>query len=120
MGEVEITHSFKEANNSDASSCETNMVNFKTLGQKKTMSATNPLVIAAPPIIQVPLPTVDPILELADVIMSVRPNSSEAPLLDKHKKKELTEGMSKRSKKRQGKQARHSSLPRLQTLSCGN
>ena len=79
MGEVEITHSFKEANNSDASSCETNMVNFKTLGQKKTMSATNPPVIAAPPIIQVPLPTVDPVVELTEANEVVQPSPSDVP-----------------------------------------
>ena len=34
--------------------------------------------------------------------MGVDPSSSEAPLLDKHKGKELTAGMSKRPKKKAG------------------
>ncbi|GFY91237.1 hypothetical protein Acr_07g0014330 [Actinidia rufa] len=63
MGEVEIAHYFMEANNSDASLGETNMVRFRTL------------------------------------VMGVGPSSSEASLLDKRQGKELTTGLSKRSKK---------------------
>ena len=64
VSEVEIAYSFKEANDSDTSSSKTKMVKFKTLGQKKTALAANPLIVAAPPISQVPLPTVNTILEL--------------------------------------------------------
>ena len=85
VGEVEISHSFREANDSNASSGETNMVRFRTLGQNKTALATDPPIIAAPPINQVLLPTVDLILVLADAVMGIRPSSSEALLLDKHK-----------------------------------
>ena len=62
--EVEIVHSFKEANDSDMSVEETNMVRFKTLGQKKTMLTITPPVVVAPPVIQVPPPTTDPIMTL--------------------------------------------------------
>ena len=64
------------------------MVSFRTLGQKKVAP------VVAPPIIQVPLPTVDPILAMVDAVMGGGPSSSEAPLLDKHKGNELTMGLS--------------------------
>ena len=102
VSEVEIAHSLKEANDSDTSSSKTNMVKFKTLDQKKIALATNPLVVAAPPISQVPLPTINTILELTNAIMRVGPNTLETPLLDKRKEEELTVGTSKRSKKKAG------------------
>ena len=78
------------------------MVRFRTLGQKLIPPAAHPPTIEAPPISQVPLPTVDAILAFADVVMGVKSSSSEALLLDKHKGKELAVGPSKRSKKKAG------------------
>ena len=103
MGEVEIAHSFREAYDFDVRSSETYMVKFKALGQKKTMPTIRPPVVASPPISQVPPQTINPIMELVEAIMGVDLNSSEVPLLDKHKGKKLTVGTSKRSKKRQGR-----------------
>ena len=71
MGEIKIAHSFREANDFDASSGETNMVRFKTLGQKKIVLATDPSAIVALPTSQVPLPTVNPILALAYAVMGL-------------------------------------------------
>ena len=50
VGEVDIAHSFREANDSDGSSGKTNMVRFQTLGQKKTVPTANPPTIANLPI----------------------------------------------------------------------
>ena len=47
---VEIVHSFREPNDSEASSGEVNMVKFKNLHQKDTPLAANPPTIAAPPV----------------------------------------------------------------------
>ena len=74
----------------DASSGKVVMApKFRTLGQKKSSLAVDPLSIAAPPISQVPLPTPDPILALATHVGD-NMGSSEALLLDKCKGKELT------------------------------
>ncbi|GFS42840.1 hypothetical protein Acr_00g0082000 [Actinidia rufa] len=100
VGKVEIAHSFKEANDSDASSGETNMVSFKTLDQKKSTPVVDPPTITGPPISQVHLPTIDPILAMADAVMGFGPSSLEALLLDKRKGKELTVDSYKRSKKK--------------------
>ena len=40
--EVEIAHSFREANDSNVTSGEINMVRFRTLGQKKFVPAADP------------------------------------------------------------------------------
>ena len=74
------------------SSCETNKVKFKNLSQKKTVPIAKPLIVAAPPISQVPPPIIDSIMVLAEAILGVEPNSFEAPLLDKPKGKELKMG----------------------------
>ena len=100
MKEVEIVHSFRKANNSDASLGETNMVKFKNLNQKKTAPISNTSAIAAPLFSQVPPQIVDLIVELAEAIMRVDLNLPETLLLDKHKGKELMAGTSKRSKKK--------------------
>ncbi|XP_057482015.1 uncharacterized protein LOC130768942 [Actinidia eriantha] len=63
--EGEIAHYFREGNDTDATSSETDMGRFKTLGQKKFMLAADPSAIAAFPISQVPLPTPNLFLALA-------------------------------------------------------
>ncbi|GFZ08223.1 hypothetical protein Acr_20g0000310 [Actinidia rufa] len=72
VGEVETTHFFGEAYNSDASSGEINMVRFSTLGQKRTTPTVVHPVVIAPPVSQVPLPTVNQILALTDAVGLVR------------------------------------------------
>ncbi|GFY97124.1 FLG22-induced receptor-like kinase 1 [Actinidia rufa] len=63
--EVEIAHSFREGCDTDASSSEIKMGRFRTLGQKKSAPAIVTPAIAAPHIIQVPLPTPDPVSALS-------------------------------------------------------
>ena len=76
------------------------MVKFKNLCQKDTPPTAHLLAIVAPISSQVPPQTVDLIVALAEAIVRVDPNSSEATLLNKRKGKELTAGLSKRSKKK--------------------
>ncbi|GFY81021.1 hypothetical protein Acr_01g0008300 [Actinidia rufa] len=78
IGEVEITHSFREGGVSGTSSSEANMASS-----------------------QVPLPATTPILA-PTAQDGVKLSSSEAPLLDKRKGKQLTKGPSKKSKKNKG------------------
>ncbi|GFZ14413.1 hypothetical protein Acr_24g0006030 [Actinidia rufa] len=67
--EVEIDHNFREGNDFDTTSSETNIGRLKTQGQKKSTLTADPSAIAG-----------------------VESSSSESPLLDKHKGKDLTMG----------------------------
>ena len=63
--EVEIDHSFKEGYDTNVTSSKINMERFRTLGQKKSVPAIDPLAIASFLINQGPLPALDPILALS-------------------------------------------------------
>ncbi|GFY91068.1 hypothetical protein Acr_07g0012640 [Actinidia rufa] len=74
----------------------------KTLGQKKFVSAADPLSIAAPPINQVPLPAIDPVLALAiilskDVVDLVEESLEEIKDLASKKLTAISEWMKKQS-----------------------
>ncbi|GFY92441.1 hypothetical protein Acr_08g0008370 [Actinidia rufa] len=98
--EVEITHSFREGNDSDASLGETNMGRFRTLGQKKFVLATDPTVIAVPPISQVSLPALDLVLALVTRAW-VKLSSLEPHSWTNTRGRSLA-GPSKKSKKKAG------------------
>ncbi|GFZ00817.1 hypothetical protein Acr_14g0004520 [Actinidia rufa] len=88
-GEVKIAYSFKDTNDFDASLGEIHLVRFRTLGQKKSAPVVDPPAIETPPISQVSLTV--PALVLALVAqVGAESNSSEVPLLDKHKGNKLT------------------------------
>ncbi|GFS35098.1 hypothetical protein Acr_00g0037820 [Actinidia rufa] len=65
-GEKVIAHSFKEGSEFDTSLGEVNMaLRLRTLGQKKSKPAANPLVASVAPVSQDPQPTPIPVLALA-------------------------------------------------------
>ena len=99
MGKVEIVPSFCEPNDSNGSSSKAYTMRFENL-RKRTMPSVDLSSITASPINQVSEQTIDPIVELAKVIMGVDLDSSKAPLSSKCKGKELTEDASRRTKKR--------------------
>ncbi|GFZ14459.1 hypothetical protein Acr_24g0006490 [Actinidia rufa] len=99
VGEVEIVPSFREPNDSDDNSGEAYTMRFRNL-RKRAMPSIDLSFVIVPPVNQVSEQTVDLIVELTKVIMGVDPDSSEAPLASKCKRKELTKDTSRRTKKR--------------------
>ena len=81
---------------------------------KKTTSATDPVIVVVLPISQVPPQIVDPIMELAGVIMVVDLSSLDAPLLGKCKGKEL----SVQNKIRETSSSAASELWKLEFFAC--
>ena len=64
--------------------------------------AIDPSAIIDPPISQIPLSTIDPIMELAEATVVVHPCLSDVPYLGKRKGKELIMGTHKRPKRKVG------------------
>ena len=89
MSRAKIAHLFGEANDFD--------MRFRNL-KKKATPTIDPPTITAPPICQVPLQIVVPIVGLGEVYMAIEP--IDTPSLGEQKWKEPTMGTSKRIKRK--------------------
>ena len=99
-GEDVIEHSYSEGNGPDSSSGEVNKaLKFKTLRQKKTQASVEPSVVPDRPIVQHSPPVQNAVLTFTKPGV-VEESLSEAPLLDKCKRKQFAKGPLKRYKKK--------------------